>query len=679
MHTTSRLGIVVLLLLFPVSVPATPPKTDAFGDPLPPHALARLGTTRYRTLDGIRAFALSPDGKVLVAAEVINLVFFDATTGRGTRTRLGTVLFRGDVLQFRDRGRQLLVAGSQGIWVWDVASRKESDRWEKSFSGPVAFSADGRRFATAESQGFPETGSATVWDLAAKKEVATVTPAQKGALWAALSADGKMLATGGKHTGAKGADLQGLVQVWDVATGKEKLRLRTGGKATFAAGFSRDGKLVVTAGHEATVQVWDTVTGRQRGRMTAAWFKQQIGAVGFSADGGKVYAINENGDIALWETAATKLIGRQGSAVDGEVGATFLPSGRFVAWGNRGHLPHLWDPVTGKSLTPPGGHASCIEALGFTPDGKTLYSLDAHAVLLHWDVSAGKERRAFRLQSFLNRPYPPVSEGTPAFAPDSRRLVVPSSSRGLVVIDSASGQEVKLLVKPRVRTYDNWQTAFSADGSKLGAFPLSADPSWETVAVPIWDTTTGREVGRVKVALGEPGKGLPINRSVFGTFSRDGKRAAIVAVREGTAELTGWDLLAGKKLAACKFPAEWGATVALAADGRTAVVSCQGGKLWVCDVLTGRQRAIVRRIPDDITAGPLFSPDGRSVAIATAGGWGPAIHIFECVTWAERHNWFLPTRASALAFTPDGRTLASGHTDTTILLWDLWGRSDPRR
>src|SRR5207249_1853911 len=69
-----------------------------------------------------------------------------------------------------------------------------------------------------------------------------------------------------------------------------------------------------------------------------------------------------------------------------------------------------------------------------------------------------------------------------------------------------------------------------------------------------------------------------------------------------------------------------------------------------------------------------FSADSRLFAVA-----GPAgIRLWETATWREVGSIQAPNQASipadracasALAFSPAGRILATGHADGTILLW----------
>src|SRR5262245_937784 len=67
----ARLSVVMAAILLPLlAVDAKPgedpkAKVDAQGDALPNHAIARLGSLRFRCPGGIKAIAFSPDGKVV--------------------------------------------------------------------------------------------------------------------------------------------------------------------------------------------------------------------------------------------------------------------------------------------------------------------------------------------------------------------------------------------------------------------------------------------------------------------------------------------------------------------------------------------------------------------------------------------------------------------------------------
>jgi WD40 repeat protein len=144
------------------------------------------------------------------------------------------------------------------------------------------------------------------------------------------------------------------------------------------------------------------------------------------------------------------------------------------------------------------------------------------------------------------------------------------------------------------------------------------------------------------------------SRSSFGgcyAFSGDGRRVAGLITREDDERdirslATGiqvWDTQTGRTLRCIRFAAEGEfkssvyvsdgvAPLALSPDGRyVAAVDSQG--LWVWDLDTGRV-VLKRPSPEPMSAGPF---------------------------------------ASCLAFAPDGRTLASGNVDGTILIWKLAG------
>jgi dipeptidyl aminopeptidase/acylaminoacyl peptidase len=110
-------------------------------------------------------------------------------------------------------------------------------------------------------------------------------------------------------------------------------------------------------------------------------------------------------------------------------------------------------------------------------------------------------------------------------------------------------------------------------------------------------------------------------------------------------------------------------------DGRYVMLADLMGNLYWLD---GRTGAEVRRVAlgGRPAASPVFSPDGRSLAVATFQntGSGSAIRLWE--VHSGRVRWERNTAEAgivSLAFSPDSKILASGYTDSTALLWDLTG------
>src|SRR5439155_1499217 len=108
------------------TVRATPPAIDQYGDPLPPGALARIGTSRLRQ-----------DSKARL---------WDVATGKEVRVFAGHTS-RVSAIHLCPDGK-LLATGSwdNSVRLWDVATAKELDQFPNlgSSVGSVHFSPDGR-------------------------------------------------------------------------------------------------------------------------------------------------------------------------------------------------------------------------------------------------------------------------------------------------------------------------------------------------------------------------------------------------------------------------------------------------------------------------------------------------------------------------------------------------------
>jgi WD40 repeat protein len=165
----------------------------------------------------------------------------------------------------------------------------------------------------------------------------------------------------------------------------------------------------------------------------------------------------------------------------------------------------------------------------------------------------------------------------------------------------------------------------------------------------------------------------------------------MMRLRTESVEVTVWDLATGKVLhslpvrfgrpcvvSGVTFTPE-GTRLATLVTPRSASGRTAGGEVRVWDTTSGAEVLCVKGLPDG--AGALaFSPDGKSVA---AGGTSPqereaSVKVLDAATGGERlaltgHAGWL----RGLAFSPDGARLASAGGDGLVRLWEVAGKGAP--
>jgi WD40 repeat protein len=619
---------------------------------------------------------MSADGSLLATlAEPGDAVeLWDPATGKplrrikvpGAGGRLGEGWVESVALS--DDGALLLTLSMNlPVQLWDTATGKVLQTWTKDTGTRAAsFSPEGKTIALCADQG-KKGAVVTIRDTTADRVLNTfeVLPPK----WArvALSPDGKTLAAW-SDSPILGPDEDQAVQLVEVATGKELRRLKASPPVpTDAVAFAPDGKTLAAVCAGEAVRLWDVGSGKQRrlceGKLGGFPF------LAFAADGKTLAGCDHSGTASVWDATTGKCLGRfDGPPCRGD-GLAFRKDGTAVAWGKEAGAVRVWEVRTGKLVGPREGHADRVVGAAITPDGKGVISVGRDGTACSWDVATAREGRRPGLRQVSG-----ANGGTLAFeayavaaggkfvAAASRAALAPGGKWAgrLVVWDAASGRPV---CDVEGTTMGGGTLHLSGDGSRLATVGIDR-------TLRVWDTASGKELHAVETPAGEA-------RSL--ALAPDGKTAAVGThfhddPNNDRFEVRVVELAGGKVRWQRRYDYGDAKALAFAPDGRTLAAHDDDSTVRLWDTATGEERRL-KGADGARFGGPVaFSPDGRTLAVTRYNleAWRFSVQLWEVATGTLRRE--LEGHAgplSALAFAPDGRALATGSDDTTLLLWDL--------
>jgi len=196
-----------------------------------------------------------------------------------------------------------------------------------------------------------------------------------------FSSNGRMLAA---------TDASGLVNVRDTAGWHVLVRLQHAGGATSVA-FAPDGKSLFTAGYDGVIRVWDLASGKLIGELKGA--VGPLWSLDVSPDGSRIAASGEDRVIRIWTLAqpAQPLLLRGHERNVWEV--RFSPDGKQIASGSFDATARLWDAATGKQLRSLNGHTQAVVGLDFSPDGTMLATSGDDSTIRIWRTADGAPLR----------------------------------------------------------------------------------------------------------------------------------------------------------------------------------------------------------------------------------------------------------------------------------------------
>ena len=620
--------------------------------------------TTFTNVGNVESFAYSPDGRTIATISCGEVCLWDVVTGKHE------VRLIGESFTYSPDGHAIATWKGEEIYLWDAVTGERKTtllidtginyNYSQSLRGvSLEYSPDGRTIAALipidcmlDDDAEMECLMVCLWDTSTGELKASGLDGTGGVEY---SFDSGTIAL-------KSANMNSMT-LRDVVTGERKTTLEH--KATPTDNFIRfqhspDGRTIASMSSKK-VYLWDASTGERK--VTITGHAHSVFSVAYSPDGKTIATRNgPEGDlqdavtgISLWDAGTAKrkvtiaehpcyifmyspdsstiiTSGMHGEERSQRVLTT--RDGREYTLGD-GRVIRLWDVNTGEHKAILEEHAYDVQSFAVSPDGSTIITQglqyienDGHfgRFTRLWDATTGKYKTT--LVDDRNRGGP-ISV---AYSPDSKTIAI-GGNWGISLWDVVTGEHKVVLVD---------EATLVDHGYIVGVENLAYSPDDETIAtwkdygqeVHLWDGATGAH----KTTLGHIDSGFGCHLEGF-IYSPDG--STIATKSPGKVYL--WNAITGEcKATLIDEPIGPSLNLAYSADGSTITTwSDKVVNLW--DTITAEHKMTITRHIDDIS-GLAYSPNGKTIATGSKDGtvllWEIPFYKYSDMNPREIHgNW----------------------------------------
>ncbi len=369
-------------------------------------------------------------------------------------------------------GKTLAVASNSGVYFYDTQTWQQNDLIPDETTTRLAYSPDGNFLALATTN-----ANVLLWNIKAKNFDRRMDGEVKGSVTQLVyDVKGHIAAMGLRNDGGDIGDLR----VWDASTGKaiftkEDIQANDGdpiidvspdGDITYTNGESngfspsdtltcdnlpyKDRLLVCIS--QRTVNLVDRNTGRQKSTLS---FSQDLMTAAISPNS-ELLATIQHGAVIIQNIQSGKEVATLDfNKIDAlAVGMVEMAGSEKYLAATGGAKIMLWNLDTGELLQTINPEASIV-ALDFSPDHRTLASLDDNGTILIWDLQSGQKTLTFELAGKINKPI--------KFSPDGLRLILNSGDEQKIVafnLQTAQLTELNMTSGIQPMTYLSAQKPF---------------------------------------------------------------------------------------------------------------------------------------------------------------------------------------------------------------------------